>query len=136
MKNPVRSTSLKPLLSLSVYFGTLIALFCVSNFAIAGGESLGDVAGEVTKSMSNIAILITSASYVAGVGFALMGMLKFKAHKDQPQQVPLSQPIVLLCIAAGLVFLPSFIKTAGQTIFKGGTAADATGKGGATLGGS
>jgi len=131
MKKTITSN---PLFSLSAYFGTLLALFLLSDFAFAGAQTLGGVAAQVTESMSNLAKLISAASYVAGVGFALMGMLKFKAHKDQPQQVPLSQPIVLLCISAGLIFLPSFIKTAGQTLFKGGQASNAEGTGGEKLG--
>ena len=92
------------------------ALLALPEIAGADG-SLGDVALHVTKSMSGVARLITAASYVAGVGFALMGLLKFKAHKDQPQQVPLSQPLVLLTIAAGLIFLPEVIKTTGATVW-------------------
>jgi intracellular multiplication protein IcmD len=112
----------KPLISLTAYFGGLLALFFLSEVLFAGGggsggTTLGDVAGNVRDTMNNVAQLITAVSYVAGVGFAVMGMLKLKAHKDQPAQVPLSQPMVLLIIAAGLVFLPSLIKSAGSTIW-------------------
>ncbi len=112
----------KPLISLLTYFGALLSLFLISSLVFAGGgggggASLGEVAGNVTKTMDNVAKLITAVSYVAGVGFAVMGMLKLKAHKDQPQQVPLSQPMVLLVIAAGLVFLPSLIKSTGATVW-------------------
>ena len=99
------------------YFSALLALFFVSEHAFAAGKDLGGVADQVTSSMKAVAKLITAASYVAGIGFALSGMVKFKAHKDNPTQVPLSAPIVLLVIAAGLVFLPSIIQTAGQTLF-------------------
>lgn len=113
-----KQKNLKSLIILCAYFSALIALFFMSNIAIAGGDgSLGDVAGTITDSMTNVAKLITAASYVAGIGFAMMGMLKLKAHKDNPTQVPLSQPIVLLCIAAGLVFLPNIISTGGSTIW-------------------
>ena len=111
----------KDSLILGGYFSALLGLFLISEFALAGsgggGQNLGTVAQNITSTMQNVELLITAASYVAGVGFALMGLLKFKAHKDQPQQVPLSQPIVLLAIAAGLLFLPSLMTTAGATIF-------------------
>lgn len=111
----------KSLISLTAYFGGLLGLFFLSEVLFAGGggggTTLGDVAGNVRDTMNNVAQLITAVSYVAGVGFAVMGMLKLKAHKDQPTQVPLSQPMVLLVIAAGLVFLPSLIKSAGATIW-------------------
>lgn len=120
-KTTVKKSNHKAWLSLMGYFGTLMALFLASEFVLAGGgTSLGDVASNVTGNLTNVAKLITAASYVAGVGFALMGMLKFKAHKDNPTQVPLSQPIVLMIIAAALIFLPSLIGSAGQTVWGGG----------------
>jgi intracellular multiplication protein IcmD len=136
-------TSNKALWTMFAYFGTLLALFFICNIAMATGAtaspdgSVGGVADTISSSMTGIAKLITATSYVAGVGFALMGMLKLKAHKDNPTQVPLSQPIVLLAIAAGLVFLPSLIKTAGKTVWKdGGTSGGTAGTGSDNLGGS
>jgi intracellular multiplication protein IcmD len=121
MKSTTLTTSTntsKALLTLCAYFGTLLALYLISNVVIAADDqNLGKVAESITNSMGNVAKLITAASYVAGVGFALMGMLKFKAHKDNPTQVSLSQPIVLLAIAAGLLFFPALIKSGGTTIF-------------------
>jgi len=138
--NPAMS---KAVWTMFAYFGTLLALFLITNVAMAGGGtgspegSLGAAADTIASSMGGVAKLITATSYVAGVGFALMGMLKLKAHKDNPTQVPLSQPIVLLAIAAGLVFLPSLIKTAGKTVWGEDSAtAGVDAKGSGELGGS
>ena len=143
MKTMMRTNSAsKALWTMFAYFGTLMALFLISNLALAGSTgsgdgSVGDVANTIATSMTGIAKLITATSYVAGVGFALMGMLKLKAHKDNPTQVPLSQPIVLLAIAAGLVFLPSLIKTAGKTVWSsGGTSGGTAATGSDKLGGT
>ena len=137
------SSPSKALWTMLAYFGTLMALFLISNLALAaatgasGDGSIGTVADTIAGSMTGIAKLITATSYVAGVGFALMGMLKLKAHKDNPTQVPLSQPIVLLAIAAGLVFLPSLIKTAGKTVWSsGGKSGGTAATGSDNLGGS
>jgi intracellular multiplication protein IcmD len=92
-------------------------------------QSLGEVANQITGSMNAVAKLITSVSYVAGIGFAMMGLFKLKAHKDNPVQVPLSQAFVLLIISAGLVFLPSMISTAGKTMWADGVRASADGSG-------
>lgn len=118
-----------PYLGLTFNFLALFALFCVSNMVSA--DSLGGVAENVRGSMQDVGQLITAASYVAGIGFALLGLLKLKAHKDNPTQVPLSQPLVLLTIAGGLVFLPSIISTAEDTIWGdgGGTAGGFDGSG-------
>ena len=80
--------------------------------------------------MGDVAALLTAMAYVAGIGFAMMGLFKLKAHKDNPTQVPLGQPLTLLVISAGLVFLPSLIKTAGTTIW--GDSKIATGTTGGT----
>jgi intracellular multiplication protein IcmD len=124
-----------PLVSLISYFGILMALFIFSGNLFATDQSLGNVAQSIRTSMGDVASLITAASYVAGIGFAMMGMLKLKAHKDNPTQVPLSQPLVLLIIAAGLVFLPSIISTAGQTIWGGDQTSTGTLGGGSADGG-
>lgn len=123
-----------PMLQLCMYFGVLLALFLVVGDASAGekGQAIGKVAYNISKNLANVGKLIVGASYVAGVGFAMMGLLKLKAHKDNPTQTPLSQPIVLLVIAAALVWLPSLISTGGSTIW-----GDAhSGQKGTSMGGS
>ncbi len=95
----------------------------------AGSGGVGAIAKNVTTNLASIANLIGAAAYVSGIAFALMGLMKFKAHKDNAQQVPLSQPIVLIMIAAGLIFLPSMITAAGGTLFEGGKAGSAKGEG-------
>lgn len=108
--------------------GSLLA--CSTLASASASQSLGSVAANITSSMNNVAKLITAVSYVAGIGFALMGLLKLKAHKDQPAQVALSQPLVLILIAAGLIFLPSLINTTGQTLWDGNqVVANARGEG-------
>ena len=67
--------------------------------------------------LPNLAQLITAGSYVAGFGFAVTAILKFKQHKDNPTQTPISLPIVLLFVAAALIFIPAIFRAAGGTIF-------------------
>lgn len=125
------TSSHKPWVSTLAYFSGSLAIFLFAECALAGGGSggVGDVAKTVTGNLANIANLIGAAAYVAGIAFALTGLMKFKAHKDNPQQTPLSQPIVLIMIAAGLIFLPSMIGAAGGTLFEGGKAGSAKGEG-------
>jgi len=80
-------------------------------------NSIGAVADTVVGSFASIVKLITAVSYVAGMGFFLAGVMKFKSHRDNPQQVPLSAPIVLVVVAAALLFLPAILQTAGATMF-------------------
>ncbi len=83
-------------------------------------QTLGALALNLTRSFSGIARLITAGSYLAGGAFAVGAIMKFKQHKDNPQQIPIGTPIALLFIAAALMFLPTVYKSAGVTVFRSG----------------
>ncbi len=108
-------------------FGMVTAAFALSGF--------GSVAAQVTSNMTNIAKLITAASYVAGMAFAVGAIVKFKAHKDNPTQVTIGQPIALLFVGAALIFIPTVFQVSGSTLF--GSSAKVAGPSGvATFGAS
>jgi intracellular multiplication protein IcmD len=86
-------------------------------FASATQSGIGGVATQVTSNFTAIAKLITAGSYVAGMAFAVGAIVKFKAHKDNPTQIPIGTPIALLFVGAALIFVPTVFKVAGQTIF-------------------
>jgi hypothetical protein len=71
--------------------------------------------------MSGLATLITAGSYVAGLGFAVAAIAKFKAHKDNPSQVPISAPICILFVSVALIFAPAVFKSVGGTLYGGDT---------------
>ena len=99
----------------------LLALVCFSMgtaaLAAASGTGVGAIATQVTTNLGAIAKLITAGAYVAGMAFAVGAIVKFKAHKDNPTQVPIGMPIALLFIGAALIFVPSVFKSAGGTMF-------------------
>lgn len=98
-----------------------LVLLCIGVDAYAAGTAnasgIGGLAGRVQKNLSGIAKLITGASYVAGMAFAVGAVVKFKAHKDNPTQEHISKPIALLFIAAALMFIPSVFSTLGGTLY-------------------
>jgi intracellular multiplication protein IcmD len=106
-----------------------IVLFFVSADAFATGSGnavgVGTIATNVTNNLGAIASLITAGSYVAGMGFAVGAVVKFKAHKDNPTQIPIGMPIALLFVAAALMFIPNVFSSAGATLF-GTSATQAT----------
>ena len=79
--------------------------------------TLGTMASSMTGSFSKVAKLITAGSYLAGLGFSIGAIMKFKQHKDNPTQVPIGTPIALVFIAAALLFLPTILGVTGQTMF-------------------
>lgn len=97
--------------------GAILCLGVGTAFAAVSG--IGSVAQNVTSNLGNVARLITAASYVAGFAFAVGAIVKFKAHKDNPTQIPISMPIALLFVAAALIFIPSVFRSTGITLFGG-----------------
>lgn len=107
-----------------------LALFSSTAMATSASDlTIGDVASLITGSFTQIAKLITAASYLAGLGFSIGAIMKFKQHKDNPTQIPIGTPIALLFIAAALLFLPSILDITSHTMFggSGGTVAGPTG---------
>ena len=89
---------------------------------------VGGVAGTVTSNLANVASLIAAAAYVGGMAFAVGAVVKFKAHKDNPTQIPIGTPIALLFVGAALIFIPSVFKVSGTTLFgASGTVAGVSG---------
>jgi intracellular multiplication protein IcmD len=103
--------------------------FLAGTLVFAGPTSgIGGVAAQVTGNLSNIAKFITAAAYVAGMGFGVAAVVKFKANRDNPTQVGIGIPITLLFVAAALLFIPSVFKTSGATLFgASGTVAGVSG---------
>lgn len=99
----------------------LFGLVCLSlgTVALAADASMGigGVAAKVTTNVGNIARLITAGSYVAGMAFVVGSIVKFKAHKENPTQIPIGTPIALLFVGAALIFVPTVFRVSGQTLF-------------------
>lgn len=91
--------------------------------------NVGTVAENIEDSFTNLTKLITAGSYLAGLGFSIGAITKFKQHKDNPTQVPIGTPIALVFIAAALLFLPTILSVTGVTMFGsgGGSVAGPTG---------
>ena len=80
-------------------------------------DSIGDLATSVTGSYAAIGSLMTGTAYLAGLGFGISAVFKFKQHKDNPTQIPIGTPFALLAVSVVLIFLPSIYAPAGETIF-------------------
>lgn len=110
---------MKQLLMLITGLGLFYAgsVFASSSSGDAPAGSIGAVAENVQDSFGAIAKVITSGAYIAGMGFVLGAIFKFKAHKDNPTQIPIGTPIALLFIGAAMIFLPTIFSVAGTTLF-------------------
>ena len=79
--------------------------------------TLGDMAELLTKSFAQFGKMMIGLAYVSGIGFGISAVFKFKQHKDNPTQIPVSTPFALLGVSCLLVFLPGIYTPAGATIF-------------------
>lgn len=98
-----------------VIFWSLI----LASGAASAAISLGTMSQNIYNTFGQVTQLITAASYLAGLGFSIGAIMKFKQHKDNPTQIPIGTPIALVFIGAALLFLPSILDVAGQTMFGG-----------------
>jgi intracellular multiplication protein IcmD len=107
---------------------SLMALVC-QDAAAGNNMTVGAMASSIYSSFTNLTKLITAGSYLAGLGFSIGAIMKFKQHKDNPTQIPIGTPIALVFIAAALLFLPSILGVTGATMFgsSGGKTAGPTG---------
>jgi len=112
-------------------FGKYILMACLLGAVshVFAAQDLTKIAGNVEGNVRSLASLLVVVSYIAGIGFALAGLLQFKAHKDNPAQVPLSKPMVYIGVGAALLFLPSILESAGETIFGGDQSSAGQGEG-------
>lgn len=93
----------------------LLGLALTSLSSAAFAATLGDLATNVQSTFTQIGQLMMGISYVAGIGFFIGAIFKFKQHKDNPTQIPMGTPIALLMIAISLLFMPYIIEASGGT---------------------
>ena len=94
-----------------------LLLLSMSTTVFAANRTLGEVFLGLSQSFPDIAKLIIAVSYVAGVGFGIAAVYKFKQYKDNPTQIPVGTPIALLVVSVLLVFMPAIVKPAAKSLF-------------------
>ena len=79
-------------------------------------KTIGTMAASVSSTFQALGQMIIGIAFVAGLGFGVAAIFKFKQHKDNPTQVPVGTPVAMLAISAALVFLPGFYNPLGATM--------------------
>lgn len=108
-----------------------IPLFLFCKIIYADG-SLGDVANNMTAVAGSLATFIQAICFIAGFGFGVGAIIKYKNHRDNPQQVTLGVPVTLFFISLAFLFLGIILLVTGQTLF-GGVPQEGTSTGVATF---
>ena len=101
-------------------FYILIQLAISSSPVFAASQGLGSVADNMTSTMGSLSQFIQGMSFVIGFGFGVGAIVKYKAHRDNPLQVRVTEPITLLFISLAFLCLGVVLTLAGQSIFGSG----------------
>lgn len=109
----------RTLMTFAGFFGLTFAgsAFAASAHMVPTGIALSSLSGNVGKSVSELATVLSDVSLIAGIGFVMASFFKFHQHKLNPQQVPMSQGITLLLIGAALTLFPTMLPTATHAVF-------------------
>lgn len=119
MQTKIRTLNWNAIIKGSLFLLLAVACFYAGAAFAQGGTDTGisGIAGRVTDMASTLATMMIAISYIAGIGFVIASLFKFKQHKDNPTQIPLGAPLALLIIGIVLVFLPAIFAPVGQSIF-------------------
>lgn len=96
---------------------SLLIGFLIICAASVFAESISDIADRLAGNFTSLVKLLLGGAYLGGFALVIAAIYKFKQHKDNPQQVPMGTPITILLVGVALIFLPSIIQPAGQSLF-------------------
>ncbi len=92
-------------------------LAAAADKSVAPATTFSGMANNLSSQFTAIGELMTGTAYIAGIGFGIAAIFKFKQHKDNPTQVPIGTPFAMLAISVLLVFLPGLYKPAAKSIY-------------------
>ena len=78
----------------------------VSNEANAGNKTFNDIATNITDGINTLPGLLAAVSYMMGLIFAVLGVLKIKDHVENPSQTQLKDGAIRLAIGGALFAIP------------------------------
>lgn len=86
-------------------FFILLALFCPT--MVWAETGLGSVAESMVQGPLTIIMnFIDDACYVAGIIMLLVGFNKYLRYRQNPQETPISTPIVYVILGVAIILLP------------------------------
>jgi hypothetical protein len=102
------------------YMASLLLLMneSISNaYADSPEPSLGGLAANITAVIANLGNFLTAIAFIIGFGFAIGSIIKYKAHRDNPQMVGLKEPITMLVLSLAFIALGFVSLFVGKQIF-------------------
>lgn len=97
-----------------------VGMMSSSMDAFAGGTTFSNVSDNIVTSASKFPNLISTVSYIGGIGLGVAGVFKLKQHVDNPGQTPMKDGLVRLGVGGALLTLPFLTDAMMGTVGTGG----------------
>lgn len=98
-----------------ILIGFLTTFYSLLAIAV---PSAGAIATNTSDALEVITSIIVVILYVAAMGVFVSACMKYRLHRQNPQQVPLSTPITEFVLATVLAALPTVSKMTNEHLFK------------------
>ena len=72
----------------------------------ANKSTFNDIGGSIVQNIATLPGLLTALSYMMGLMFSVLGILKIKDHVENPTQTQLKDGAIRLAVGGGLFLLP------------------------------
>ncbi len=70
------------------------------------GNSFNTIAENITEGIESLPAFLSAISYMMGMVFSVLGILKIKDHVENPSQTPLKDGAIRLAVGGGLFAIP------------------------------
>lgn len=85
---------------------TLGTLASTDAYATTTNKTFNDIASNITGGIASIPGFLTALSYMMGLIFAVLGVLKIKDHVENPTQTHLKDGAIRLAVGGALFAVP------------------------------
>lgn len=95
-----------------IKYGVLLSMVPILSHAQSLGES---AEGLYEGPVSVLALMMVWLCYVVGAAFCIGAVMQLRIHFQNPKQVPLLTPVVMVVAGVTLIFLPYFSQMGSNT---------------------
>lgn len=103
---------------MKILLTVILSILGFSAFAAGADVSAGQVASNTSDILETVTDIIVAVLYIAAMGVFVSATMKYRIHRQNPQQVPLSTPVTEFILAIVLAALPTVSKMTNGHLFQ------------------
>ena len=92
--------------TLGAMTGAAFVMGTLSSSDAQASQNFNNIGSNITAGISSLPGLLTAVSYIMGLIFAVLGVLKIKDHVENPSQTQLKDGAIRLAVGGALFALP------------------------------